>query len=131
MRIAILAGALALGLSLPAFAADPAEGLWQTRPDDNGHIGHIEIAPCGAKLCGTLVRAFDSAGKPVKSPNLGKRIVWDMEAVGPGKYGRGKVWAPDRNKTYSSRMDLNGDRLAVSGCVMGICRDGGTWRRVR
>jgi uncharacterized protein (DUF2147 family) len=25
---------------------------------------------------------------------------------------------------------LNGDTLAVRGCVLGICRDGGTWTRV-
>jgi hypothetical protein len=27
-------------------------------------------------------------------------------------------------------MQLSGDALQVSGCVLGICRDGGTWARV-
>jgi len=55
-----------------------------------------------------------------------------MLPQGGGDYGRGKIWAPDRDKTYASRMHLEGDRLSVSGCILGgaICRDGGTWRRV-
>jgi uncharacterized protein (DUF2147 family) len=27
-------------------------------------------------------------------------------------------------------MQLNGNTLSVRGCVLGICRDGGTWTRV-
>jgi len=124
---------LAAGLCLTAgmAVADPVEGLWQTKADDNGHYGHVQIAPCGAAFCGTLVRAYDGAGKPIKSPNIGRQIVWDMVPKGDGAYGDGKIWSPDRDKTYSSKMALSGDALAVKGCVLGICRDGGTWRRVK
>jgi uncharacterized protein (DUF2147 family) len=111
--------------------ADPVEGLWQTKADDNGNFGHIQIKPCGAAFCGTLVKAFDSAGKEIDSPNVGKRIVWDMVAYGDGFYDDGKIWSPDRDKTYNSQMTLTGDSLAVEGCVLGICRDGGTWKRVK
>ena len=55
---------------------------------------------------------------------------WDMVALGDGAYGKGKVWSPDRDKTYSSKLQLNGNSLSVQGCVFGICRDGGTWSRV-
>ena len=112
--------------------ADPVEGMWQTKPDDNGNFGFVEIKPCGAALCGTLVKAFDGAGKEIASPNIGKKIVWDMVGKGGGAYGDGKVWAPDRDKTYNSKMDLKGDSLAVSGCVLGglICR-ASDWRRVK
>lgn len=113
-----------------AASADPVLGTWQTAPDDNGHFGHIEVTPCGEAICGTLVRAFDAQGRPLESENVGKRIVWDMRPQGGGAYGRGKIWSPDRDRTYSSRMQLQGDVLAVSGCILGICRDGGTWRRV-
>lgn len=129
MRTAILAGALALIAG--AAAADPVLGTWKTAPDDNGHFGHVQIAPCGPAFCGVLVRAFDGAGKPLESPNVGKRIVWDMQNKGDGRYADGKVWSPDRDKTYNSRMRLSGDSLSVSGCVLGICRDGGTWSRVK
>ncbi len=114
-----------------AQAADPVEGLWQTQPDDNGHYGHIQIAPCGAAYCGVLVKAFNKDGTEEASPNIGKQIIWDMKAEGDGLYDGGMIWAPDRDKTYKSKMQLTGDGLAVEGCVLFICRDGGTWNRVK
>lgn len=131
MKRVFVAVVLGLGLSGAAHAADPVEGLWQTAPDDNGNFGHIEVKPCGPAFCGTLVKAFDSAGNEVDSPNVGKQIVWDMMAAGDGSYEDGKVWSPDRDKTYNSYMVLEGDGLSVKGCVFGICRDGGTWTRVQ
>lgn len=125
--------ALALGLIVVAGAAtaDPVEGKWQTTPDDNGNYGLVDVTPCGNAFCGTLTKSFDGAGKEMKSPNIGKLIVWDMVAKGGGAYGDGKVWSPDRDKTYNSKMQLSGDGLAVKGCVLFICRDGGTWQRMK
>lgn len=114
-----------------AFAADPVEGTWQTKADDNGNFGYIKVAPCGPAFCGTLIQSFDKAGAPMESENVGKLIVWDMVAYGDGLYDDGKIWSPDRDKTYNSDMTLTGDKLAVRGCVFGICRDGGTWTRVK
>ena len=114
-----------------AFAADPVEGMWKTNPDDDGNYGLIEILPCGPAYCGTLRQAFDSTGAKMNSPNIGKKIVWDMVPQGSGAYDSGKIWSPDRDKTYSARMSLNGDGLAVKGCIFGICRDGGTWTRAK
>lgn len=131
MKRLVMAAAVMAGMSGAAWAADPVEGVWQTVPDDNGNYGHIEIAPCGAAFCGTLVKAFDPSGTAVDTPNVGKQIVWDMMAAGDGTYEDGKVWSPDRDKTYNSYMVLEGDGLSVKGCVFGICRDGGTWTRVR
>jgi uncharacterized protein (DUF2147 family) len=128
MRIFAFAAALAVigGAAL----ADPVEGTWQTRKDDNGNYGHVQIKSCGPAFCGTLVKAFDSAGKEIASPNIGKRIVWDMVAYPDGLYDDGKIWSPDRDKTYNGEMTLKGNSLTVRGCVLGICRDGGTWKRV-
>ena len=120
---------IALTLAGPAMA-DPVFGNWRTAPNDNGNTGMIKIAACGSKICGTLVKAFDGSGKEVSSPNVGKKIIWDMVADGGGAYDSGKVWSPDRDKTYKSKMQLNGNSLAISGCVLLICRDGGTWTRV-
>jgi uncharacterized protein (DUF2147 family) len=124
---------LAAGLfaATTAFAADPVEGVWKTAPDDNGNFGHIDVKPCGPAFCGTLVKAFDSSGAEAQSDNIGKQIVWDMMATGDGNYEDGKVWSPDRDKTYNSYMILSGDSLTVKGCVLGICRDGGTWSRLK
>lgn len=128
MKKLVLAAAMILA-GAAAFA-DPIEGTWKTKPDDNGNFGHVKVVPCGAAYCGTLVKSFDKAGKPLASDNIGKKIIWDMVAKGNGAYGDGKVWSPDRNKTYNSKLKLNGNSLSVSGCVLGICRDGGTWQRL-
>ncbi|MCY1127246.1 DUF2147 domain-containing protein [Frigidibacter sp. RF13] len=127
-----LALAAVMSFAAGAAFADPVEGVWKTKPDDNGNFGHVQIAPCGAKLCGVLIKAFDSAGAEAASENVGKQIVWDMSANGDGSYGGGKVWAPDRDKTYKSKMSLSGETLSVSGCVLGgaICR-ASEWTRVK
>ncbi|MDK3075707.1 DUF2147 domain-containing protein [Sedimentitalea sp. JM2-8] len=125
----LIAGVIcAAGLAGMA-AADPVFGNWRTAPDDNGNTGLIQVQACGSKICGTLVRAYDGTGAEMASPNVGKRIIWDMESKGGGAYADGKVWSPDRDKTYKSKMQLSGDRLAISGCILMVCRDGGTWTR--
>ncbi|XAT61516.1 DUF2147 domain-containing protein [Rhodobacteraceae bacterium Araon29] len=112
-------------------AADPIYGLWQTIPDDNGNFGHIEVQDCDGTICGVLMKSFDTAGKSIESDNIGKRIIWNMKSKGDGKYGGGKIWSPDTDKTYASKLELVGDELKVSGCVFIVCRDGGTWTRVK
>ena len=64
MKKLALAAVLA-SLGTAAFAADPVVGTWQTKPDDNGNFGHVQIKPCGPAFCGTLVRAFDGSGKQI------------------------------------------------------------------
>ncbi len=128
-KLTCLAAAL-VALALPAFA-DPAHGLWQTRPDDNGNFGHVRIQTCSnGKICGGLTRAFDGQGAEIESPNIGRAIVWDMEPQGDGQYRNGRVYAPDRDRTYNARMELRGNTLGVSGCVLGICREQ-EWTRVQ
>lgn len=124
---------LAAGLALLAGAAlaDPVEGIWQTKKDDNGNYGHVQIKPCGSAFCGTLIKAFNGEGQEIESPNVGRQIVWDMVPYADGLYDDGKIYSPDRDKTYNGDMTLTGNNLAVRGCVLGICRDGGTWKRVK
>lgn len=119
-----------LGLATPALAADPVTGLYQTQPGDTGTFAHVEIYECDAQICGVIRTAFDASGNRIESDKVGKRMLWAMEPQGGGKYGGGKIWAPDRNKTYNSKMELSGATLKVSGCVIGICR-AQTWKRVR
>ncbi|MEO9822488.1 MAG: DUF2147 domain-containing protein [Paracoccaceae bacterium] len=128
MKNLALAAILALGTATGAMAADPLEGLWRTTKDDNGNSGLIEVKPCGAKLCGTLIKSFDASGASVSSKQIGRKIISETVASGGGNY-KGKVYSPDRDKTYNSKLALSGNTLKVSGCVLGICRDGGTWSR--
>ena len=124
----VLAGLAAL-LITPALAlADPLEGMWRTVADDNGNSGLIQVAPCGNRLCGTLVKAFGAGGHEIASDNIGRQIIFDTRSTGGGEY-RGKVYSPDRDATYNSRLTLSGNSLSVQGCVLGVCRDGGTWQR--
>lgn len=125
-----LAFALGLLAAAPALAADPVLGNWTTQPDDNGHFGLVAIDNCGTMICGRLVRAFDGKGQPIASDAVGRQIVWDMHPAGGGKYADGRIWAPDRDKTYNSKMVLSGDRLDVYGCILGFCRSQ-TWQRAR
>ncbi|MBY6092759.1 DUF2147 domain-containing protein [Pseudooceanicola sp. 502str34] len=118
----------ALVLSTGAAMADPVEGMWQTQVDD-GAYAIVKMAPCGGQICGTIARTFRSGGE-YKSENIGRQLVWDMAAKGGGAYGDGKIWQPSTDKVYRSKMVLNGETLAVSGCFGPICKKQ-TWTRVK
>ena len=131
MRTFLTAAIVALGTTGAAWAADPIVGTWQTIKDDNGNYGHIEVTECGSAICGKLVKSFDGSGKAFQSENQGRQLVWDMKNEGGGKYAGGKVYSPDRDKTYNGQLVLSGNSLDVKGCVLGICRSGGKWKRVK
>lgn len=126
----VLTTALALTMLAGQALADPIYGIWATTPDDNGNSGHVRVEACGDAICGTLIKSFDADGNEMESENVGKLIIWDMKPRGGGKYGGGKVWSPDRDKTYNSKLVLDGNSLKVSGCILIVCRDGGSWTRV-
>lgn len=121
---------VAFVVSTPAFAADPVVGLFKTQPGDNGNFALVEMSECGNEICGVIRQTYDGSGAKIKSDNIGKRIVWAMQPKGDGSYSKGKIWAPDRDKTYKSKMVLEGKRLKVSGCVAFICRSQ-IWMRVK
>lgn len=127
-KFALAAAVLMLGAGMAS--AEPLLGMWRTAADDNGNSGLIKVAPCGSKLCGTLVKAYDSSGKEMASDNIGRKIISETVNTGDGNY-RGKVYSPDRDKTYASRLKLSGSTLKVRGCILGICRDGGTWKKLQ
>ena len=119
---------MAIALVLPSLAnAGALSGVYQTEPGDTGGFLHVGMAPCAddaALTCGTILRAYTADGSQDNEyEHLGKPIVWAMEDRGNGRWGRGKIWAPDRDKTYDSKMALNGKFLAVKGCVAFICRN--------
>lgn len=124
------AAALAALVTTPAFAADPVLGMFKTQPGDTGRFAHVELYECDASICGVIRKAFDENGAEIASDTVGKRMIWDMSADGDGSYAGGRIWAPDRDKVYKSKMQLSGDTLSVSGCVAVICRSQ-TWTRVK
>ena len=131
MKRVILAALASVAMAGTAMA-DDLMGDWRTAPDDNGNTGIIRVVQCGTSLCGTLIQAFDSSGATMESENVGRQIIWATNPTGdPGEY-RGRLYSPDRDREYRSRLQLQGDGLVVSGCVMGgaVCREGGRWQRV-
>ncbi|MCB4379346.1 DUF2147 domain-containing protein [uncultured Tateyamaria sp.] len=126
MKHLIAAACVAIA-SAGAAMADPVLGTWKTEVDD-GAYAHIAMSTCGAKICGTIAKAFDASG-PIASENVGKQLVWDMEPQGGGSYASGKIWQPSTGKVFKSKMALSGNSLNVSGCVGPFCKKQ-TWSRV-
>ena len=136
MRIAALTLA-GLVISAPAFASD-VFGTWKSEVNDEGNYIHVEMAPCasnGSLVCGTIVKAENvdpaKGDKKRQAALMGKIMINDMAADGTNEWDDGTIWAPDDDETYSSKMELKGDVLEVSGCVLGglVCR-GQDWTRV-
>ncbi len=120
---------LVLGtLAAPAFA-EPALGIWRTEPDRKNLTSHVQIAPCGAALCGTVLRAYDAQGHEVKTANVGKRLFWDLKPGSGGTYDGGTVFVPLLNVKAQAKAKLSGNSLRVTGCKGPVC-DGQTWTRV-
>ena len=136
MRIAALALAGTL-ISAPVFASD-VFGIWKSQVNDEGNYIHVEMAPCAGNaslVCGTIVKAENvdpaKGDKKRQAELMGKVMINDMAADGSNAWDDGTIWAPDDDETYSSKMELKGDVLEVSGCVLGglVCR-GQDWTRV-
>ena len=118
---------LFLFLSPVAAMADPIEGVWQTHPAKDGGYGLVRIAPCGTGFCGDVVGQFDASGREIVADR--HRVIEQVVPKG-ATYGGGRVVNPETGRSYAARLILEGDRLDVGGCLLGICRSGGIWRRV-
>ncbi|MCI2398927.1 DUF2147 domain-containing protein [Aliiroseovarius subalbicans] len=116
-----------IGMAAPALA-DPVLGMWKTEVDD-GKYAHVDVHMCGAKICGKIVKSFEN-GAEYQSPNQGKNIIRGMVAVGGGKY-EGEVWRPSNDKIYIGKLQLNGSKLKMKGCVAGglLCKSQ-SWSRL-
>ncbi len=117
-----------VALPMIANAGDPT-GLWQTATNEEGKYLQVLLHTCesnGAQICGTIMQGFGGATQV----NNGKPIIWDMQANGTDNWRRGRVWAPDDDKTYKASLTLSGDTLEVEGCVMVFCRSQ-NWTRVQ
>lgn len=125
----ILATALLFVFS-HSFAADPdVTGIWKTESTDKGYL-QVSVEKCGDAVCGTILQAMDLEDKP--SPDyehVGKQMIWDMASKTPTSWTGGKIWDPSKDKTYKSKMTLDGDVLKVSGCIAFICRSQ-SWTRL-
>ena len=132
MRAGMSAVLIAL-IAAPASAASGVEGTWRTEAGDDGGYLEIRMGPCesdASKTCGTIARAHDAEGVNPDYEHLGKPMVKDMRSDGAGSFSGGTIWDPQKDKTYKSKMKLNGDELEVEGCIAFLC-DGQDWTRVQ
>jgi uncharacterized protein (DUF2147 family) len=122
--------AAALILASPAAAAD-VFGTWKSPKNSV----HLDIRPCGTQACGHVIWASANADADARKgsgkPLVGQQLLRDFR---PDRNGwRGKVYAPDLDRTFSGTARLlDDDRLEAKGCVLGglICKTQ-IWRRVR
>jgi len=123
-------------VSASAIAPADAFGVWATQDGD----GHVEIAPCGASACGTIIWGDRGSGPrvDVKNPDtnlrsrplLGMRILEGCRSS-PAGWVNGRVYDPKTGNTYRSELlPQDNGALRVKGCLGPICRTE-TWRRVR
>jgi uncharacterized protein (DUF2147 family) len=113
--------------------AGSLDGVWKTAADDDGGWLEVTLGPCEAdanKTCGTISKAYTTKGEDPDYENLGKAIVTNMKSHDGKKFSGGTVWDPEKDKTYKSKLKLDGDTLEVDGCIAFICI-GQEWTRVK
>jgi uncharacterized protein (DUF2147 family) len=116
---------LALGLAVGAAHAEATPtGLWI----DHTGRGAVEIAQCGASLCGKIVWLKDS--KNAKA--CGMQVIGNVRATG-NSWGGGWIYSPERKSKYDVELTpIGDDKLKVFGFA-GIRMFGQTmtWTRAR
>ena len=112
-------------VSLPALA--DITGSWLSEKNDEGKQISVEIYNCGDLICGKITDVHNSDNTAI----IGSEIIEKMQKKSDTKYAGGRIYAPDTEKWYKSKIKVKDqDTLKVSGCVAGgiICR-GQIWTR--
>lgn len=129
MRPLLVAACLA---ATPLAALAGVDGVWRTEANRDGDYLEVTVGACASdadKVCGTITRAFTSAGENPNYVNLGKPIIENMTADDATSFSGGTIWDPENGRTFKAKMKLAGDELDVEGCVAIIC-EGQAWQRV-
>lgn len=123
----VLLASIVAGAS--AQAATPITGRYVTQDG----AGIVEVAPCGPRLCGRLVRILKAApGAPAtdvnnRDPGLRSRPIRGLPILvgftDRGADWRGTIYDPRNGKTYKSIVTRNVDgSLKVQGCIAFFCQ---------
>ena len=118
-----------------------ALGVWAE--GDGG--AHIEIAPCGDKLCGRIVwlkQPVDENGRPLMDKNnpnptlrtrpiLGLLIMGGLQPNDGNTFLQGQVYNSENGKVYDVYLTPEGQTMEVEGCLMKYLCLSQTWTRIR
>lgn len=141
LKYAALAMVAAMVVSGSASAAGPDSvvGKWRT-PSKHGVV---EIARCGASLCGRLVESDNIRTNPdlrdVNNKDAGKRgrKLKDLQILGgftrgAGQWSSGTIYNPEDGGTYKATITPAGnDTLKLKGCIVWPLCKTQTWTRMR
>ena len=125
-RTGLLVCLLASMVTLPVFA--DITGNWLSDKNKEGKQITVKIYNCGEQICGTITAVHNSDNDSI----IGDEIIENMKKKNDVKYGGGRVYAPDTEKWYKSKIKVeDANTIKLSGCVAGvlICR-AVVWRRV-
>lgn len=136
-KVAAALAASAL-LSSAVYSAAPVTGRWVTESKD----AVVEIAPCGASLCGKVAKFLNTPPqgvdqKDIHNPNkalrnrtiLGMNILSGFKAE--GNEWKGQIYDPKSGKTYRSIVYKGkSGNLVVKGCIGPFCQ-AQTWTAAR
>jgi len=105
--------------------ATDAYGVWRN-PKDNVRV---EIRPCGAAACGTVVWASPKAQAKAREAGtanlIGTQVLKNLELDERRGVWRGKVFVPELNRNFSGVAEpVDARRLRAKGCVIGglLCK---------
>lgn len=122
---AFIASLLFIASSVMAFSGrTTAVGYWKTIDDETGEAKSIvKIYQVEDKLYGRVDRLLQNPdavcekceGDDHNKPVLGMVIMWGMTADGDGEWSGGKIFDPQKGKTYRCSIWLKDDVLMVRG----------------
>ena len=52
--------------------------VWENQPGNEGNYAYGEIKECDGKICGEMLKAFNSSDKEIESKNIGRNIILGM-----------------------------------------------------
>lgn len=111
----LMSGQAALAKPAPA----DAYGVWRN-PKDNVRV---EIRPCGAAACGTVIWASAKAQAKAREAGtislIGTQVLKNLELDERRGVWRGKVFVPELNRNFTGLAEpVDARRLRARGCVI-------------
>lgn len=127
--LAALSALAVVAAPAAASAQSPIEGKWKRKALE------IQIAPCGDKLCGTVLKAApEDRAKAMEATGqelIGSTILTDIVPVSPGVY-HGTAFIADYNAHARTTLRMtSADTLDVKGCILLILCRTKSWERSR